>query len=231
MGMQFYDLTTEHIPLEKQPSFILSVETELGIQAGLQDRVVQAYGGLVYMDFDAEYMKAHGHGRYEPLSAEALGWLSSLPLFIAYEADPSDSGKIHSNVRARWDAKDPVVIKAMQRFVELTVSAKEAFERQDHKALCDLMDENFSERLKLYGEECLGKQNMKMIEICQRVGAAAKFPGSGGAVLGLCRPLPPSEETARVSEVAARQQQLDEVREALEVANFVFCALDPVMPQ
>ncbi|CAK0884904.1 unnamed protein product, partial [Prorocentrum cordatum] len=39
--MQFYDLTTEHISLERQPSLILSVESELGIQAGLQDRVVQ----------------------------------------------------------------------------------------------------------------------------------------------------------------------------------------------
>merc|ERR1712151_536493 len=205
-------------------------------------------------DFDAEYMKAHGHGRYERLSAETLNWLSSLPLFIAYEADPSDSGKIHSNVRARWDAKDPVVLKAMQRFAELTVSAKDVFDRQDHKALCDLMDANFSERLKLYGEDCLGEQNLKMIDICQRAGAAAKFPGSGGAVLGLCRPSAVPEEPARASSkttlseettspgagsrslpsekvrAVARQQQLDEVREALEAANFVFCALDPVMP-
>merc|ERR1712137_1179464 len=142
-------------------------------------------------------MKANGHGRYECLPAETLSWLSTLPLFIAYEADPSDSGKIHSNVRARWDARDPVVLEAMQRFAELTVSAKEALERQDHKALCDLMDENFSERLKLYGEECLGQQNLKMIDICQRTGAAAKFPGSGGAVLGLCRPLQISDESAR----------------------------------
>lgn len=34
------------------PSIILSVETdELGIAAGLQDRVIQCYGGLVFMDF------------------------------------------------------------------------------------------------------------------------------------------------------------------------------------
>ena len=43
----------------------LAVETEeLGIVAGLQDRVVQAYGGLVFMDF--------GEPRYESLDPRLL---------------------------------------------------------------------------------------------------------------------------------------------------------------
>lgn len=34
------------------PEFILNVEKkELGIAAGLQDRVIQVYGGVVFMDF------------------------------------------------------------------------------------------------------------------------------------------------------------------------------------
>jgi glucuronokinase len=34
------------------PEVILSIERdELGISAGLQDRVIQTYGGLVHMDF------------------------------------------------------------------------------------------------------------------------------------------------------------------------------------
>ena len=61
--MQFYEVK---IPLPIQPNLILSVENrELGISAGLQDRVVQAYEGLVYMDFDRDYMQQQGHGRYE----------------------------------------------------------------------------------------------------------------------------------------------------------------------
>ena len=48
--MEFYDV---QIPIEAQPSLVLSVEKEeLGIAAGLQDRVIQVYEGLVYMDFD-----------------------------------------------------------------------------------------------------------------------------------------------------------------------------------
>src|ERR1700730_10412845 len=41
------------LPLETQPMFVLLVEQEeLGITVGLQDRVIQVYEGLVYMDFD-----------------------------------------------------------------------------------------------------------------------------------------------------------------------------------
>ena len=54
--MDFYNIT---IPKEVQPSLALSVEREeLGIAAGLQDRVVQAYQGLVFMDFSRELMEA-----------------------------------------------------------------------------------------------------------------------------------------------------------------------------
>jgi glucuronokinase len=34
---------------EVRPNLILAAEKELGIVAGLQDRAVQVYGGLVYM--------------------------------------------------------------------------------------------------------------------------------------------------------------------------------------
>lgn len=35
--------------VEDRPRVILTAEEELGITAGLQDRVAQVYGGLVYM--------------------------------------------------------------------------------------------------------------------------------------------------------------------------------------
>jgi len=221
--MRFYDLTSEHIQLELQPSFVLSVEQELGIQAGLQDRVVQIYMGLVYMDFSEDHMRQHGHGRYERMSKDVFSWVSSLPFFLAYEADPSDSGKIHSNVRARWDQRDPEVVSTMQKFADLTLQAREAMENRDHAKLADLMDQNFATRRGLYGDGPLGQKNLEMVEICKRCGAAAKFPGSGGAVLGLCRP---SEDGSDPLFVGA----LERVRLALEAENYVFCKLDPVMP-
>jgi glucuronokinase len=49
--MKFYQV---EIPSEVQPSMVLSVEREeLGIPGGLQDRVIQVYEGVVYMDFDS----------------------------------------------------------------------------------------------------------------------------------------------------------------------------------
>lgn len=228
--MEFYDLTEEHISKEKQPNFVLSVESELGIQAGLQDRVVQVYRGVVFMDFSAEHMDKHGHGKYEVLSDDVFEWLCTLPFFLAYEADPSDSGKIHTNVRGRWDAKEPEVIEGMQHFAGLTVKARDALIRKDHAALCDLMDENFSTRRRIYGDQCLGKKNLRMIEICNFHGAAAKFPGSGGAVLGLCRP-PPRQEGSDGYSLNSAGSSIQQVCAALEAENIVFCPLDPVQTQ
>src|SRR4029078_10495955 len=71
--MEFYGLV---IPKVVQPSLILSVENdELGITAGLQDRVIQVHEGLVYMDFSKEKMQhTNGffHGVYEPLDIKLL---------------------------------------------------------------------------------------------------------------------------------------------------------------
>jgi hypothetical protein len=45
--------------VEERPTLVLRAEEELGITAGLQDRVIQ-----VYMDFAKEFIQQHGHGRY-----------------------------------------------------------------------------------------------------------------------------------------------------------------------
>ena len=53
----------QDMPIEMQPQFVLDVEKqELYIHAGLQDRVIQIYEGLVHMDFSKELFDAQGHG-------------------------------------------------------------------------------------------------------------------------------------------------------------------------
>ena len=90
--MHFFNLTLSDLPKEVQPQFILEVEkSELHINAGLQDRVIQVYEGLVFMDFSQELMSENGHGNYSYLK------ISDLPrFFLAYLTDPSDSGKVHT---------------------------------------------------------------------------------------------------------------------------------------
>ena len=38
----------------------------------------------------------------------------------------------------------------------------------------------------VYGDAALGPGNLRMVELAREYGSAVKFPGSGGAVVGLC---------------------------------------------
>ncbi|XP_030077510.1 glucuronokinase 1 isoform X3 [Microcaecilia unicolor] len=199
------------LPKPIRANFILDVETEeLYITAGLQDRVVQVYEGLVYMDFSKELMEKQGYGDYIPLDIN-----SAPPFWLAYLRDPSDSGTIHSNVRQRWLNGDTKVVEAMRSFSELTDLAKQALESQDWTELATLMDKNFELRRSIFTEACLGPGNLKMVEIAQKHGSAVKLPGSGGAVIGLC--LDP--------------KNLVELKKAYQEAGFVFCHVVPYCPQ
>lgn len=103
--LKFYHVSESQIPLPLQASLVLSVEQdELGISAGLQDRVIQAYGGLVFMDFGRQHVEQYGCGKYERVSMDNLP-----PLWLAYVANPKDSGKMHSSVRQRFSNGEPAV--------------------------------------------------------------------------------------------------------------------------
>ena len=88
--MEFYEI---EIPKHLLPNLILSVEAqELGIAAGLQDRVIQVYEGCVYMDFDRSLMETRGYGYYEPIDPELLP-----NLYIAYRSDFGESSDVFHN--------------------------------------------------------------------------------------------------------------------------------------
>ena len=70
------------------------------------------------MDFDRAHMEAEGHGIYTLLPPALLP-----PLWLAYLADPSDSGRIHSTVRQKWDAGDVEVREGMREFGRITDDA------------------------------------------------------------------------------------------------------------
>lgn len=181
--MLFFGLTYQHIPQVLLPSLILSVELdELGIHAGLMDRVAQVYEGFMTMDFDKQYVAKHKYGKYERLP------VSCLPkLHLAYAVDPSDSGKKHNTVKQRWFARDPEVVAAARTWAGLVDSAVEALRNHDHDRFASLVDQNFDLRRKIYGDASLGWKNLRMVAIAREHGAAAKFPGSGGAIIVVCR--------------------------------------------
>jgi glucuronokinase len=177
--MEFYEI---EIPLELQPSFVLSIETEeLAISAGLQDRVIQCYEGVVYMDFDklAE-RRANGitYYNYKRLDPALLP-----PLYIAYHnalSEPTET--FHNDIRGRYDCGESLVVNAMQHFAGLTVRGREALLNEDAATLSELINENFDTRRSLYQ---LPSWQVKMVDMARRCGASAKFAGSGGAVIGI----------------------------------------------
>jgi len=178
--MQFYELTDRELPLPIQPNVVLSVETEeLEIAAGLQDRVIQAYGGTVFMDFDRALMAQQGFGSYVRLDPKLLP-----PLFLAYLAEGSESGRVHGNLRNRYEQGEPAVLGAIQRWAEIANEGKTVLERGEHRRLADLMNENFDVRRRILGDAVIGAANLELIEVARRLGRPAKFSGSGGAVVG-----------------------------------------------
>jgi glucuronokinase len=173
---RFYDVT---IPKQTLPSLILAVEKdELGIGAGLQDRVAQVYEGLTYMDFDKEYMRDRGHGRYEPLDPALLP-----PVYIAYQTELAESSEVfHNDIRKRYDSGDRAVIDAIERIADLARQARESISGGDSETLARLMDENFDARRSIYN---LHPKHIRMVELAREIGASAKFAGSGGSVIGV----------------------------------------------
>eukprot|EP00850_Spirogloea_muscicola_P006718 SM000032S12102 [mRNA] locus=s32:562033:564085:+ [translate_table: standard] len=178
--LDFYKIKTS-IPLDDQPSLVLSAETELGITGGLQDRVIQTYGGLVHMDFQKEHLERTGKGIYTPMNPSLLPSLQ-----LVYAKNPSDSGKAHSTVKERWLQGDASVAAAMSELGALVDSGCVALQQQNWTLLAKLMDRNFDVRRAIYGDAAIGALNIKMIMTARSVGAAAKFTGSGGACVVFC---------------------------------------------
>lgn len=176
--MEFYNVD---IPREVQPSLALSVETEeLGIAAGLQDRVAQVYEGLVYMNFARERMHPCGGftcGVYESLDPALLP-----PLYIAYGTDAaSPTERVHGDLRARFERGEKAVVETMEKLAALTVDAREAIRAGDADRLGRLIDANFDLRCAICDPPAA---QVKMVQCARRAGATAKFAGSGGAIVG-----------------------------------------------
>ncbi|MEZ5039551.1 MAG: hypothetical protein R2828_06655 [Saprospiraceae bacterium] len=173
--MAFYNI---RIPRQLLANLVLSVERdELGISAGLQDRVAQAYEQPVYMDFDKSYFEKQEYGYYETFSATRLK-----NIYIAYRTDLSEGSEVfHNDIRSRFDRGDESVVAAMKGFADLTVQAKKLLDGGEISAIGPLLDANFDLRSSIYQ---ISEKNKEMVSLARAKGASAKFTGSGGAIIG-----------------------------------------------
>jgi len=173
--MEFFAV---EIPQPVLPGLILSVELdELKIGAGLQDRVIQVYGGVVFMDFDRDRMARDGFGVYEPLDPTLLP-----PLFVAYHDNLAEGTEVtHNDLRSRYNRGEEAVHAGIKRWAELAQQARDLIVAGRGREIGPLMDANFDLRASLIP---ISSGNRMLVETGRKLGAAVKFAGSGGAVVG-----------------------------------------------
>lgn len=166
------------IPLPIFANLVLETETrELNVPAGLQDRVIQAYLGLVYMDFSRDIMEARGYGEYERLDPALLH-----NVYVAARTSLSEGTEVfHSNLRERWRRGDPEVVDAMKTWASYAEEGRECLLLRDYTRLGRLIDANFDLRSRIFQ---IDRGNLELVHTARKAGATSNFAGSGGAIVG-----------------------------------------------
>ena len=178
---EFYGVS---IPEEVAPTLVLEAERdELGIACGLQDRVIQMYNGIVFMDFNRELVTATGHGRYErlyPAAADLTDFMRHL--YVAYDPNRAEeSGKAHKNVKRLFQENNGDVVAAMSEFADIAQRGHDALIAGKLGELPALVNANFDLRDRIFH---VAEENRQMVMVARQAGASAKFAGSGGAIVG-----------------------------------------------
>ena len=164
--------------MDYTPTICLEAEKcELGINCGFQDRVIQMYGGLVYMDFRKDYVEANNKGIYEELDPRLIR-----NVYVAFDPNRAEeSGKAHKKVRRLFEEKKSDIIGAMNEFADIARQGRDALIAGNHGEVHRLVNANFDLRDKVFD---VAEENRRMVMVARSVGASAKFAGSGGAIVG-----------------------------------------------
>ena len=173
--MRFYCVD---IPQEFAPTICLEAEKyELGINCGFQDRVIQMYNGLVFMDFEQSFVETHNFGRYERLDPQVLP-----RVYVAFDPNRAEeSGKAHKKVKSLFEAKKPDILAAMTEFADIAQRGRDALVAGRMEEIASLVNANFDLRDRIFN---VSEQNRNMVMVARSAGASAKFAGSGGAIVG-----------------------------------------------
>ena len=153
----------------------LEVETDvLGWTAGPQDRVVQAFEGLVDMNF-AEPWHAPSYQRLERALLP--------PLFVAWNQSMGEPSTVaRSQVREHWRAGDPQVLSTMADFAALAQAGRISLDAGSAGADWPaLMRRGFELRRGIWNVSDI---DQALVNVGSERGAGVSFAGSGGAVVG-----------------------------------------------
>jgi glucuronokinase len=148
----------------------LDAETMLlGIAAGPQDRVVQAAGRTVQMEFGDSW------------SAEPVDPPEPVELLVVWSAVASEpSTAVHRPLQARRG--EPAVVRAMARLADLARHGAAALAAGDRAALGAAMDGSYEVRASIME---LDPAHVALVDGARAAGASVNYAGSGGAVVAL----------------------------------------------
>lgn len=184
--------------LDDQALVRVALETEtveLGIAAGLQDRVALTCGGLVALDVGPDHVRGGATGRWRRLDAGLLP-----PLLLAWDpAAGESSGGVHGGLRERHARGDGEVAAAMADCAAAADAFAAALLAGDRAALGAAIDATLDARLRVVDPS---PRHLELARIARRHGTAVNFAGSGGAVIAL-RPEDPDAARALVDAWAA----------------------------
>jgi glucuronokinase len=161
------------IPPRSRVALAMDIETRaLGIEAGLMDRVVQVYDGLLHLECSDAWSVT-------PLASTALP-----NLFLAWRDDYAklSSGRTLSPLAERFRQGDATVHAAMRELAELAARARDALLSGDRETFLTSMDGSMDQRLRLLPD--MDPRYLRLVEIGRATGSHVTFPGSGGAVVG-----------------------------------------------
>ena len=164
--------TNEHRwdPVELAVAALTVERDRLGIEAGLQDRLVQAVGALAAMEFD-------------PVAVRVVTPAIDLPLFVAWDAAAAESSDtVHRSLRRRFDAGDDHVRTSMVGLAVQARAGAAAIEQGDLPRLAAAINRTFELRALMVD---IDPSTRRLADIGRRSGAAMNTAGSGGSVVGL----------------------------------------------
>jgi glucuronokinase len=175
--MRFYEIG-DAIPKHLVPTLCWRAEKdELGIACGMQDRVIQVYDGVVFMDFEREHFEAHDCGRYTSLDPRRLP-----RLYLAYDPERAEFSGIYHRKLADAAATDrDRVAAAMREFADIAEQGFDAIQAGQPDRIPALVNANFDLRNRVF---TVSEANARMVYEARKTGASAKFAGSGGAIVG-----------------------------------------------
>jgi len=165
------------------PQLALAVEVEgLGIAAGPQDRIVQWHNAPLLMDFAST-----------PWALTEIHPPTPMELLVVWtDAARRPSHTTHAPLQQRRDDTD--VVQHMHALGQLARNAAAALTAGAVDEFARLVDEGFEHRRALLA---LDPAHVELVEELRRLGAAATYTGSGGAVVALAADLDQLRDWAR----------------------------------